>query len=124
MTVTQDAPVEQAQYQMPAVEMGQRVLFYRFGDRGKMPYIGFVIGLKKSTITLKTVEGSIHSAVRHMDDPRLRSSEEQQRDLGGWDYTQDDVEDREFKQQVKDRLTQIESQVKGLVAAVAKKDKP
>jgi predicted transcriptional regulator len=115
----QEAPVDQAQYEMPPVSLGQRVLWFQFGDRGKVPHIAFVIEKKRSTIKVRTVGNEVRSAIRHMGDPRLRESEEQRRDHGGWDYTEEEVEDRKFKADALERLTKLEQQINGLIANAA-----
>lgn len=116
------ATEETVRFVMPPTRIGQTVLFFRFGSRdGKLPFVGYIIERKASTVKIKTVDGEIWGAVRHIDDPRLKESEEQRRDLGAWDYTDEEKNEALFKQEVRDRLAALERQVSGLVSHSVKK---
>lgn len=99
-------------YQMPPVRIGQPILFFRYGERdGKLPFMAYCMERKSSTIKLKTVDGALFTAVRHIDDPRLKESPEQRKDLGAWDYTDEERAEEAWKAKVNDRLAALERQL-------------
>ena len=116
--------VERKPYVMPHVDVGQKVLYFRYGERDpKYTYVGYVIDRKTGTVKIKTVDGGLFGAVRHVDDPRNRESEEARKDNGAWDYTDDEKGERLFKEEVRSKLADLSKQVAGLIAQAAKKGK-
>lgn len=118
MTAAVETPAapETPTWEMPKVRLGQTVLYYRHGVRdGKIPHVGYVLKINRTTLTIRTVDAGIYSAVRHLDDPRLVESPEQRADLGAWDYTDEHRAQEAWVESVNQRLATIERQIAGLV---------
>jgi len=98
-------------FKMPDVTLGKEILWFRFGEKGKQAEVAFVIKKGERNLRIRTAGGIVIDAVRHVDDPKLKLSEEQ-RTSGAWDFT-DDCKATNL------RIGQLESKLAALTAQVA-----
>jgi hypothetical protein len=77
-------------FRMPAVEIGQIVLWYAHADTNVPPLAGLVTQVNPGNVHLncadvKTYNFLVRDGVKHVNDPSLRETE--RKEQGGWDYT-------------------------------------
>lgn len=90
-------------YRMPAVKIGDTVLFYKNAHvNSRAPTMGIVFRNNGQSLDVVEVTGTLlqRFGVKHISDPRLRMNESQRED-GAWDYTPAYVE-------LRDRLDTID----------------
>lgn len=93
-------------FEMPEVRRGATVLYYSSGLRDRHQSIGTVMRVGARSVMVKTAEGHIKEAVRHIDDPKLTLNSDQ-RESGAWDFTEDYV----FIRTLDERVTALEQGV-------------
>jgi len=86
---------EMEDFTMPHIQGGTTVLWYPFGIRdGNKPQVAIVTRVSGRNVNLfQMISGANIQHSRHIDDPKLTLNADQ-RESGGWDYTD------EFKDQV------------------------
>lgn len=103
---------EIAAFEQPEVRVGQIVLFYRYGQRGRSPqmapYLGFVQKVNRRTIEVYTTTGQRFDGVRHLADPKLRLEQAEHRENGAWDYTDQDRQEAQWKVMVEESLQAVD----------------
>lgn len=75
-------------YHIPAVRLGDVVLWYPGGEIDQEPHVGIVVGVGNDNICINTFSQHdrvmyLHDGVRHVCDPRARSDD--LREAGGWE---------------------------------------
>lgn len=114
-TLEVDSAIEN--FKMPFVRVGQPVLWFPGGQRtGKDPHVAFVLKASTRNMTLKTIGGMRYDAVRHLDDPKLKMNEDQ-RENGAWDYTDEFKAQQKRWDEIQEQLAQMETRVKATEAA-------
>lgn len=104
---------------MPRVNTGSIVQWYSTGKRGSIPQIGFVIRCMPRSIHILTGTAGVKEAVRHIDDPKLRLNPEQ-RETGGWDFTEDAKAQQAMLEDLDERLRALEKAVGGMTSSAAR----
>jgi len=98
------------EFDMPIVSEGTPVAFFPKGRRdNSVPRMGFVIRISRSgrNLMLRTADGAIFDAVRHLGDPKLRINSDH-RENGAWDYTDHHKRETKEREDLKNRLARIE----------------
>lgn len=93
-------------FEMPDVHRGATVLYYSSGLRDRHQSIATVIRVGARSLMVKTAEGHIKEAVRHINDPKLTLNSDQ-RESGAWDFTEEYL----FMQELADRVATLEQGV-------------
>jgi|TARA_R110002110_G_scaffold117190_1_gene289739 hypothetical protein len=118
----------QMDFDMPEVDEGTPVSYYPNGKRDtSFPRLGFVVRISRSgrNLMLRTSDGQIFDAVRHLSDPKLRINVEH-RENGAWDYTDHYKKELSERENMKNRLARLEDILddkKGLGSYRALRDK-
>jgi len=100
----------QMDFDMPEVDEGTPISYYANGKRDtSFPRLGFVIRISRSgrNLMLRTSDGHIFDAVRHLDDPKLRINSDH-RENGAWDYTDHYKKERDAREDLGNRLVRLE----------------
>lgn len=114
MSTVEETPVKA--YKMPSVKLGQIVNFFVLNrGSGARPIACVVHEVSAETVWLKSLgDKANYDSVRHLSDPKLENVN--QRDNGGWDYTDDHKEliiDRKILSEklrgLETRLSRLES---------------
>ena len=73
---------------MPKVAAGTAVIFYPTGRRDSHVTVAFLVRTSRTgrNVMLKTVDGLVYDAVRHVSDPKLEINSDH-RENGAWDFT-------------------------------------
>jgi hypothetical protein len=115
-------------FDMPIISEGTPVAFFPNGRRdNSVPRMGFVIRISRSgrNLMLRTADGAIYDAVRHLGDPKLKINSDH-RENGAWDYTDHYKKELSERENMKNRLARIEDMLddkKGLGSYRALRDK-
>lgn len=104
---------------MPRVKMGSIVEWYATGKRGSVPQIGFVVRALPRSIHILTATAGVKEAVRHIDDPKLKLNPEQ-RETGGWDYTEDAKAQQQMLADLDERIRALEKAISNATIAAAR----
>ena len=97
-------------FEMPEISEGTPVSFLPNGRRdNSVPRLGFAIRISRSgrNLMIRTADGQVYDAVRHLDDPKLRINSEH-RENGAWDYTDHYKKELSEREDMKNRLARIE----------------
>ena len=103
----------QMDFDMPEVDEGTPVAYYPNGKRDtSFPQLGFVIRISRSgrNLMLRTADGQVFDAVRHLEDPKLRINSDH-RENGAWDYTDHYKKERDARDDLGNRLARLEDLV-------------
>lgn len=92
-------------FEMPHVRPGATVLYHPQGMRTRHQSVATVIRCNRRGAMVKTAEGHIREAVRHIDDPKLELNADQ-RENGAWEHT----DDYKLLQGLDERLSALEEQ--------------
>ena len=97
---------EIANFTMTKPNVGQSVMWYPSGNKSRNGEMAFVLEAKHRTILIQRASGVCMETVRHVDDPKLKLSEDH-RESGAWDFTDDDKQKVEHAK----RLTKLEERM-------------
>lgn len=106
---------------MPAVSLGQSVIFYPDGTpikrSGRPLALGWVTQKGRRSLTIRMPDGTAKMGVRHVNDPKLQMGSGDQRENGAWDYT--DYDRSQVIQKLQDDVAKLRSDLDTLLAAKA-----
>ncbi len=105
---------EVQEFKMPVPQPGQSVMWYANGDRTGKREVCWVLRVGSRNVELRPASGLTRPGVFHIDDPRIRQSEDIRKD-GGWDFTDkdklDDARDKKLEALMK-RVEKLEARNK------------
>lgn len=102
-------------FTMPEPSPGMPVLWYRQGIKeGRKAEIAFVLSVGNRSIRARTAYGELQETVRHIADPKLKENRDQ-RENGGWDFTDDHYARAAWTADVENKLQAIESRLSKLL---------
>ena len=119
--------VESKPFVMPRPRVGQFVNWYVQGDKTQPPRLASVISVANMAIEcilvadISTVRWK--QAARHVDDPFIAETKGQcvaDAVLGGWDFTDDQKEQAQYRNQVEDQLRFITDRLASIEVALGK----
>lgn len=103
-----DQDQEEQNYSMPQATQGMTVLWFPNGLPNRSSVrVAYMLQCGGRTAVLQVSDGRRLDAVRHITDPKLRLNEDQ-RENGAWDFTDDYKELIEFRAVMEDRIVRLE----------------
>jgi len=96
-------------FQMPKVEVGTALAFYPAGRPNAHSTVGFLVRISRTgrNVMLKTVDGLVYDAVRHVEDPKLEINSDH-RENGAWDFTDEHKRLEKNRQELVERIERLE----------------
>jgi len=96
-------------FEMPKVKAGTAVLFYPTGRADSHLTVAFLVRTSRTgrNVMLKTVDGHVYDAVRHVTDPKLDINSDH-RENGAWDFTDEHKQTRKECAEILSRIERLE----------------
>ena len=96
-------------FEMPKVKVGTAVIFYPTGRSDSRLTVAFMVRVSRTgrNVMLKTVDGLVYDAVRHVTDPKLDINSDH-RENGAWDFTEEYKRLEENHQEILNRIERLE----------------
>lgn len=109
-------------FEMPPVLVGRIVRWYPNAQRNERTMrIAVITKVSKRTCDLTVLAGGqILDVVRHVNDPKLRLNESQ-REMGAWDFTEEDVRRDQEILELQKKLDSMAKQLTAVMTSSARK---
>lgn len=107
-------PVEEVQsFKMPPISLGMNVAYFRGAQREASHMIATVVKVSNSgrAVVLRTAAGQPVESVRHVDDPKLKFSEDAAQN-GSWDYTPEYKDNQARFARLQEQIESLRAEVK------------
>lgn len=115
-------PVEEVQsFRMPPISLGMNVAYFKGAQREAAHMIATVVKVSNSgrSVVLRTAAGHPIESVRHVDDPKLKFSEDASQN-GSWDYTPEYKNNQARFAQLQEQIESLRAELKSLQDRKAK----